>query len=154
MTYTTTNHGGVLDDRLNSSDYQHPRETNLLNLHKAMQYRDGTNPPEPEIRVNVGNGFVISGNVNIPGTVTVNSSPDDPVHVHITEIGTSGNLLANNISYMPIEGNVLAFQGNIPWIVSNTNVAVIGNVSVTQGTSPWVVSNTNVAVIEIGRAHV
>lgn len=143
MTYTTTNHGGVLDDRLNSSDYQHPRETNLLNLHKAMQYRDGTNPPEPEIRVNVGNGFVISGNVNIPGTVTVASSPEDPVHVHITEIGTSGNLLANNISYMPIGGNVTAFQGNIPWLISNTNATVSGTVAVSSISS-------NVTVVDGG----
>ena len=36
------------DRRQNTTNYQHPQETNLLNLHKAMQYNtDG----EPEIRV-------------------------------------------------------------------------------------------------------
>jgi hypothetical protein len=129
-----------------------------MNLHKAMQYRDGTNPPEPEIRVNVGNGFVISGNVNIPGTVTVNSSPDNPVHTHITEVGTSGNLLADNINYLPIGGNVLAFQGDIPWlvnanitnnltissIISNVNVnPITGSVNTTVLLGGTLVSNTN-----------
>lgn len=36
------------DRRQNTTNYQHPQETNLLNLHKAMQYNtDG----EPEVRV-------------------------------------------------------------------------------------------------------
>lgn len=46
--YTPAHHSGQMDQRLNSTDYIHPQETNLLNLVKAMQYNtDG----QPEIRV-------------------------------------------------------------------------------------------------------
>ena len=47
--------------------------------------------------------ITITGNVNVGTTVSVNSTPGDPVHTHITEVGTSG-LLA--VPYMPIGGNV------------------------------------------------
>ena len=47
--------------------------------------------------------ITITGNVNVGNTVSVNSTPEDPVHTHITEVGTSG-LLA--VPYMPIGGNV------------------------------------------------
>ncbi len=36
--YTPEHHSGRLDQRLNSTNYIHPQETNLLNLHKAMEY--------------------------------------------------------------------------------------------------------------------
>lgn len=49
--YTPAHHSGVLDQRLNSTNYIHPQETNLLNIAKAMQYNtDG----EPELRVTLG----------------------------------------------------------------------------------------------------
>ena len=47
--------------------------------------------------------ITITGNVNFVDTVNVASSPENPVHVHITEIGSSGNLTT---SYLPIGGNV------------------------------------------------
>ena len=50
--------------------------------------------------------ITITGNVNFVDTVNVASSPENPVHVHITEIGSSGNLVANGFAYMPIGGNV------------------------------------------------
>ena len=47
MTYTNPS-AGRGDTRQNSTSYDHPQETNLLNVHKAMQYNtDG----EPELRV-------------------------------------------------------------------------------------------------------
>jgi hypothetical protein len=107
------------DTRLNSTSYEHPQERNLLDLHYAMQYRtDGS----PEIRVNstFDGNVVITGNVNIPGNVQVFSDPDNPVHTHVTEIGTSGIL---NVPWMPIAGNVRIDSGN---------VGVSGNVSITQ----------------------
>jgi hypothetical protein len=116
----------------NSTDYVHSDEPNLLNIHKAMQYRnDGT----PELRVNStfeGN-IVISGNVNIPGEVTVSSTPENPVHVHLTELGTFGNLT----TFVPIQGNVVVSGGNLtvqqgttPWVTTgNANVTVIGNIA-------------------------
>ena len=64
--------------------------------------------------------ITITGNVNFVDTVNVASSPENPVHTHITEVGTSGLL---DVSYMPIGGNVN---------VTNT-VIVTGNVT-TNGT--------------------
>ena len=120
------------DTRINSTSYEHPQERNLLDLHTALQYRYLTG--EPELRVNLGpNAFVISGNVIIPGIVQVFSDPDNPIHNHTTEVGTSGNL---QVPWLPIAGNVTVDSGNIivtqgttPWVVSNSNVAVIGNIS-------------------------
>jgi hypothetical protein len=83
------------------------------------------------------NSIQIIGNVSIPTTVNVASSPDDPVHTHITEIGTSGNLLALGINYMPIGGNV----------------GIIGNVTVLQGTNPWTV-NGSVGITSIGNIDI
>ena len=120
------------DTRINSTSYEHPQERNLLDLHTALQYRYLTG--EPELRVNLGpNAFVISGNVLIPGIVQVFSDPDNPIHNHTTEVGTSGNL---QVPWLPIAGNVTVDSGNIivtqgttPWVVSNSNVAIIGNIT-------------------------
>lgn len=53
-----------------------------------------------------GANIIIIGNTNIVDTVTVNSTPDDPVHIHITEVGTSGNLIALGYNYLPVGGNI------------------------------------------------
>lgn len=42
--YTPEHHSGQLDRRLNSTNYIHPQETNLLNLAKAMEYNDQGQP--------------------------------------------------------------------------------------------------------------
>ena len=131
MSYTPPSPGRG-DRRLNTTDYQHPQETNLLDVARALQYRYLTG--EPELRVNLGpNAFVISGNVIIPGIVQVFSSIDNPIHNHITEVGTGGNL---QVPWLPVAGNVTVDSGNIivtqgttPWVVSNSNVAIIGNIS-------------------------
>ncbi len=171
MSYTIPDSGPIPsgDRRRNTTGYEHPQETNLLNIHKALQYRFGTG--EPELRVNLGpNAFVISGNVNIPGIVQVYSDPDNPIHNHITEVGTSGNL---QVPWLPVagnvtidSGNVTVFQGTTPWIIKGNvdvvgniagittlpaitgNVGVVGNVVVVQGTTPWTVTgNANVTVV-------
>jgi hypothetical protein len=116
----------------NSTDYVHSDEPNLLNIHKAMQYRnDGT----PELRVNstFNGNIVISGNVNIPGVVEVFSDHDNPVHTHCDELG---NIDLSN-TWMPVQGNVIVSGGNItvqqgttPWVTTgNANVTVIGNIA-------------------------
>ena len=75
-----------------------------------------------------GANITIIGNTNILDTVTVASTPENPVHVHLTELGSANVLLTD---YVPIKGNV----------------NVINNVNVTQGTNPWVVSgNINTVV--------
>ena len=74
--------------------------------------------------VSIGSDTInIIGNIAIPTTVNVASSPENPVHTHITEVGTSGNL---SISYLPIGGNV-----NVTNIVSVTgNVTANGTINV------------------------
>lgn len=42
--YTPAHHSGVLDQRLNLTDYIHPQETNLLNIAKSMEYNAGGQP--------------------------------------------------------------------------------------------------------------
>jgi hypothetical protein len=81
--------------------YQHNnRDPNLNNLHHAMEYQDDL----PHLRVTLGSdNITITGDVNLVDTVTVNSTPEDPVHTHITEVGTSGILA---VPYMPISGTV------------------------------------------------
>jgi hypothetical protein len=135
----------------------------LQNLTNAL-YLDLNN--DVVVRTGFAGNIVISGNVNIPGDVTVNSTPENPVHTHITEIGTSGNLLALNIPWMPIYGNVVIdgnanvrLVGNVAGITTlpaiTGNVRIHGNIggsdlpiTVNQGTTPWVTTgNANVTVI-------
>jgi hypothetical protein len=105
------------------------------------------------VRTGITGDIIIEGNVIIPGEIDS----------HITSVGSSGNLEANNIAYLPIGGNVVVSSGNINANVSGTvtvssitsnvtvvdgggsitvdgNVGIIGNVNVTQGTTPWSVS--------------
>jgi hypothetical protein len=60
---------------------------------------------DPAVRVlsNIQGDITITGDVTIPGTVTVTSTPEDPIHTHVTEIGTSGIL---DVPYMPVGGTV------------------------------------------------
>lgn len=88
-----------------------------------------------------GANITITGNTNIIDTVTVNSSPEDPVHIHITEIGSSGNIIT---PFMPVGGNV--------YITGTANVNVLsiptitGNVTVQDGGGSITVDGTVNAV--------
>jgi hypothetical protein len=118
---------GVRND--NSTEYVHPDEPNLLNLHKAMQYNANG---EPEIRTAtaIEGNIIIEGDVNIPGNIAVFSTPELPVHTHITEVGTSGIL---DVPFMPISGNVIVSSGNIRITGGNVNANVSGSVIVSSG---------------------
>jgi len=74
--------------------------------------------------------ITITGNVNFVDTVNVASSPENPVHNHIVEVGTSGLL---TVPYMPIGGNVnvnniITVTGN----VTATGTINVGNLPATQ----------------------
>ena len=86
----------------NSTSYEHPDEPNLLNLHKAMEY-DADGEPRLRVTSNIEGDITVTGDVTIPGTITVTSTPEDPIHSHITEVGTSGILA---VPYLPISGSV------------------------------------------------
>lgn len=84
--------------------------------------------------------ITINGNVSIGATVNVASSPENPVHVHITEIGNSGNLVANGFAYMPIGGNV-----NVGNWQAYTNANITSSITLTTNiqNNNSVVSTTN-----------
>lgn len=90
-----------------------------------------TNP----LPVSLGsNNITITGNVNIGTTVEVSSTPENPVHTHITEIGTSNTL---NVPYMPVSGNVVVTSGslnaNVTGMVNVGNFPASQNVVITSG---------------------
>jgi hypothetical protein len=55
------------------------------------------------------NNITITGSVNIGTTVEVSSTPENPVHSHITEVGNSGIL---TVPYLPVSGNVSIYNSN------------------------------------------
>jgi hypothetical protein len=60
--------------------------------------------------------ITIIGNTNIIDTVTVASTPQNPVHVHVSEIGLSGNILT---PFMPVGGNV--------YLNNNSSIVTVSN---------------------------
>jgi hypothetical protein len=91
--------------------------------------------------------ITITGDVNVGTTVSVTSTPQDPVHTHITEVGSSGILQDMGIPYMPVGistllntisiGNTVSIS-NTSFYITNpvTTVAVsgIGSTVTVQGT--------------------
>lgn len=71
--------------------------------------------------------ITITGSVNIGTTVEVSSTPENPVHTHITEVGTSGILA---VPYVPVSGNVIITSGNLNANVSGNVVVTSGNVAI------------------------
>jgi hypothetical protein len=108
----------------NSTNYDHPQETNLLNLHKAMKYNA---LGEPQVRVHVDGisleGDVIVNEVTIKNDLNIASMPE------VSVFTDSGNTLN-------IAGEVT--QGTTPWQISGNGTAnAQGNpmyVDVTNGT--------------------
>jgi len=94
-------------NKLPSADYR------LKNINNAL-YVDGND--DVVMRTGFAGDIVISGNVNIPGVVTVESSPDNPVHNHVTEVGTSGILTT---PWLPVSGNVNATITDVISVVVN-----------------------------------
>ena len=130
-------------------------DTRISNHYEVMMLANGpaghlvsnTNP----LPVSLGSDTInIVGNIAIPTTVNVASSPENPVHSHITEVGTGGIL---TVPYLPIGGNVnvtnivsvtgnittngIVNIGNFPSIqtvngsvfLSNSSIVVTGNVT-------------------------
>ena len=105
--------------------------------------------------VSLGSSSItINGDITIPTTVSVASSPANPVHTHITQIGSSGLLEDENIPYMPI-GIGTAQNLNLSYlpvgISSLLNTVSIGNTVSISNTSFYVLNPvTTVAVSGIG----
>ena len=103
-----------IDRYLNTgSNYVHPQESNLLNLHKAMEYNT---EGEPVVRVSIGTSTInISGPVTIPGTIEISNDEGNPVPI-------SGTV---NVS------SATVYQGTNPWVVTgNVNANITGTTTV------------------------
>ena len=100
-----------------------PTDPVLTGLQNVMQYNAVTG--NPELRVNIGGGIEINGTVNIPGIIQVQSSAEDPVDMHIRQVGTSGILA---VPYLPV--NVTNFPATQPVSIA-TLPSISGSVSVT-----------------------
>jgi hypothetical protein len=123
--------------------YQHNnRDPNLNNLHHAMELVDEI----PHVRVTLGSdNITITGDVNLVDTVTVNSTPEDPVHTHITEVGTSGILA---VPYMPIQGTVN--QGTAGATAWKVNIGTDGTVTLAAGSASIGTVGLNAGTNSIG----
>jgi hypothetical protein len=73
--------------------------------------------------------ITINGDISIPGIVTVTSTPDNPIHNHIVEVGTGGTLTT---PYLPVGISTLLNTVSI----SNTSFFVtgVGSTVTVQGT--------------------
>jgi len=105
-----------------------PRLTNLTN----SLYIDGND--DVVVRTGFAGNIIISGNVNIPGTVTVDSTHEDPVHTHTDELG---NIDISN-TWMPVQGNVS--------VTGNVNIGTMPEIEIKNDTgNPIPVSATTAA---------
>ena len=70
--------------------------------------------------------ITITGNVNVGTTVSVTSTPENPVHTHITEVGSSGILENLGVPYMPVGvGTVNLNLTYLPVGISTFNNTII-----------------------------
>jgi hypothetical protein len=92
--------------------------------------------------------ITINGSITIPGIVTVTSTPDNPIHNHIVEVGTGGTLTT---PYLPVGistllntvsiGNTVSISNTSFYILNPvTSVTVGGTVSIGNTVS---ISNTS-----------
>jgi hypothetical protein len=98
----------TVDRYQNSTAYEHPQESNLLNIHKAMKYNA---TGEPQVRVHV-DGISLEGDV-IVDTVSLSSS----TLAALETITISNTSFA--ITNFPTTSTV--YQGTIPWVTTVTN---------------------------------
>jgi len=101
--------------------------------------------------VSLGSSSItIIGNITIPGIVSVTSSPDNPIHNHIVEVGTGGTL---TVPYLPVGISTLlntvgiGTTGQVSINVNNASVSNANPLPVSLGTSSIIVTG-NVTVIE------
>jgi hypothetical protein len=147
----------AVDRYQNSTNYEHPQESNLLNIHKTMQYNS---QGQPVARVHV-DGINLEGDV-IVDTVSLSSST-----LAALESINVQNTVSVTVSNFPTTSTV--FQGTDPWVITGTvrvsnftstvfvsNTLTFSNTSfaitnfpttstVFQGTNPWNITGTVVA---------
>lgn len=97
--------------------------------------------------------ITITGNVNVGTTVSVTSSPENPVHNHITEVGTSDILTT---PYLPVGvGTVNLNLSYLPVGISSLlNLVSISNTAFYVKNNGSTVSETNRFPVSIGQTTV
>ena len=128
----------------NSTNYVHPQESNLLNVHKAMEYNDAG---EPVLRTSIGTSTInISGPVTIPGSVEISNDEGNPVPISGT-VEISSATVYQGTDPWNITGSVAVTE--LPPITGTVEVSnfplvqeITGTVIVTQGTDPWVITGS------------
>jgi hypothetical protein len=107
-----------VDRYQNSTNYEHPQESNLLNIHKTMQYNS---QGQPVARVHV-DGINLEGDV-IVDTVSLSSST-----LAALESINVQNTVSVTVSNFPTTSTV--YQGTTPWVVTgNVTATISGTVS-------------------------
>jgi hypothetical protein len=83
--------------------------------------------------------IIITGDVNVGTVVSVTSSPENPVHTHITEVGSSGILQDMGIPYLPVGISTLK---NIVGIGTTGQVSLNLNSAPVSSSNPLPVTGT------------
>jgi hypothetical protein len=115
----------AVDRYQNSTNYEHPQESNLLNIHKTMQYNS---QGQPVARVHV-DGINLEGDV-IVDTVSLSTSTLAALEtINVVQSSTpwviTGSVIVSNF---PTTSTV--FQGTTPWVVTgNVTATISGTVS-------------------------
>jgi hypothetical protein len=124
--------------------------TGSVSLKYSNQPISYSNP----LPVSLGSSNItITGDVNVGTTVSVTSSPDNPVHTHITEIGSSGILQDEGVPYLPVGvGTVNIGLDYLPVGISTLqNTVSVGNTVSISNTAFYVTNPvTTVSVTGIG----
>jgi hypothetical protein len=98
----------AVDRYQNSTAYEHPQESNLLNIHKTMQYNS---TGQPVARVHV-DGITLEGDVLVD-TVSLSSST-----LAALESVSVQNTVTVTVNNFPTTSTV--FQGTSPWNITGT----------------------------------
>src|SRR6056297_1056509 len=141
----------------NSTDYEHPNEPNLVNLHKAMEYNVNG---EPHVRVKVDAGTVTVTEIDL-GVVEISNNDGNPIPVSGTVSVNQPIAVTDNNSSLTVDGTVSVSNfpatqtvdgtvsvSNFPATQTADGTIAFSNttIEVTQGTDPWTVDGT----VELG----
>ena len=111
----------------------------LRNINQALELNETTG--QVFVRTGFEGNIIISGNVNIPGSVDANVYQLGNVDLTGSSLPVTGNIVVSS-------GNISISGGNVNANVTGSNVGIVGNVNVTQGTDPWVVSGNVNATLQ------
>ena len=120
----------------NSTDYEHPNEPNLVNLHKAMEYNVNG---EPHLRVKVDAGTVTVTEIDL-GVVEISNDEGNPIPVNGTVSVNQPVAVTDNNGSLTVDGTVEIGTASLA-VLENINASVSGTVTVDSINSNVVVTD-------------